>query len=325
MTDIWKRVSRSPRAAAFGLLLVAMVWGATFVLTANTLESYPVFAFLGWRFLVAVIAFGLLFARPLVASFKNLHMQSFRTALAAGVFISLGYIFQTTGLIPAELGGTTPARTAFITGFYVVLVPLGQFLLRRQKPRLGIIMGVVFAVIGLWFLSGLGLGSNGGFWVWGDTMVFICSCAYTIHMLILGRTDETYDTLLITFIQLVMVMLICASMSVITQEHASIPQSVDVWFAIAICGVFASAFAFAIQAWAQQVMAPARVALILVLEPAFGGLFGWLAAGLVIWQEFIGAVFMIGGMILSELWGVGKTNAEPALEGPAVLMKSEDD
>jgi len=315
-----EKAYHSPRFAALGLLMVAVVWGATFVLTANTLESYPVFAFLGWRFLVATLAFGVLFAKPLWRSIQNLHIPSLRTALIAGVFMSLGYIFQTVGLVPASQGGTTPARTAFITGLYVVLVPLGQFIFRRQRPRKGVFAGILLALAGLWFLSGLGFGGGESYWVWGDTMVLICSGAYAAHMLILGRADKSYDTLLMTFVQLVMVMVICGAMSVVTQEGANIPNTGDVWFAIVICGVFASAFAFGVQTWAQQVMVPARVALILVLEPAFGGLFGWLAAGFVVRHELIGAALMLGGMLLSELWGAGKTAVEPSLEGPAVLI-----
>ncbi|MCL2491670.1 MAG: DMT family transporter [Coriobacteriia bacterium] len=323
MSPTSEKLFNSPRLAALGLLCVAMVWGATFVLTHHVLESYPVFAFLGWRFLIATISFGLLCAKPLMRSLANLHRPSLNIALFAGVFLSLGYIFQTYGLIPATQGGTTPARAAFITGLYVVLVPLSQFLLSKQRPSPGIFFGIIFAMIGLWFLSGLGSDSGQSYWVWGDTMVVICSVAYTIHMLILGRADESYSTVLMTFIQLTIVTLICASMSVVTHEHASFPQGFEIWSAIIICGVFASAFAFAIQTWAQQVMVPARVALILVSEPAFGGIFGWFAAGFVLRHELIGSTLMLGAMILSELWGIEKTTTEPSLEGPIVMIDDQ--
>ena len=320
---ILKKVFYNPRFAAIGLLGISMVWGATFVMVADTMRQYPVFAYLGWRFFVATIAFFTIFTKPLIRSLRTLHKPSLHIALAAGVFLSLGYIFQTSGLLPAGQGGTTPARTAFITGLYVVLVPIGQFVFRRQRPRKGVIIGVIVAMTGLWFLSGLTLSSSGGsVWVWGDSMVLICACAYTAHMLVLGKADESYDTLLLTVIQLATVAVICAAMSVVTREHAGLPPTSSVWFSIVFCGVVASAFAFAIQTWAQQVMVPARAALILVLEPAFGGLFGWLIAGQVIWHEGVGAALMLGGMMLSELWGTHKSaTAEPSLEGPAVIIE----
>jgi drug/metabolite transporter (DMT)-like permease len=152
-------------------------------------------------------------------------------------------------------------------------------------------------------------------------MVLFCSMAYAVHMLILGRSDETYDTVVMTFVQLVIVMIVCACLSIATQEHAAVPATGTLWGAIVICGVLASAIAFAIQTWAQQVMMPARVALILVMEPAFGGLFGWFVAGHVVAHEAIGAALMLGGMVLSELWAARHVEAEPALEGPAILVE----
>jgi len=323
VSDIRSRLFKSPRLAALGLLSVAMIWGATFVLTHKTLEDFPVFAFLGWRFMVATLAFGIIFIKPLSRALKNLHRPSLHTALAAGVFLALGYIFQTFGLIPASLGGTTPARAAFITGMYVVLVPLGQFIVHRQVPRIGLGIGIVAAMMGLWFLSGLGSESGQSYWVWGDSMVLVCSVAYTVHMLILGRADESYNTVLLTFIQLVIVMVICASMSIVTQEGAPFPRGFDIWFAILVCGVFASAYAFVIQTWAQQVMAPTRVALILVSEPAFGGLFGWMAMGHVLRHELVGSLFMLGAMVISERWGSNREEGDPSLEGPAVLIEEK--
>jgi len=243
------------------------------------------------------------------------------------LFLALGYIFQTFGMIPAQLGGTTPARTAFITGLFVVFVPVGQFLLTRTRPQASVWLGVLFAVAGLWFLSGLGASPTreaGSGWVWGDSMVFICSLAYTVHMLILGRSDDSYSTVLLTFVQLLVVMGVCAAMSVITGEQAPAPRGAQLWYALIICGVFASAYAFAIQTWAQQIMPPSQVALILIMEPAFGGLFGWLAAGAVFVRELIGAALMMCAMFFAELPGTTRQRTEPSLEGPPVLIDQSD-
>jgi threonine/homoserine efflux transporter RhtA len=99
-----------------------------------------------------------------------------------------------------------------------------------------------------------------------------------------------------------------------------------VWFAILVCGVLASAVAFVVQTWAQRRIPPARVALILVTEPAFGGLFGWWTAGVWPIREVIGAAMMLGGMITSEAVAAMAPQAEgvtfePAMEGiPAPVL-----
>jgi drug/metabolite transporter (DMT)-like permease len=278
-----------------------MVWGATFVLTQTAVSAYPVFSFLAWRFLIATLTFGLLFARPLTRACAALDRSTITIAIVAGILLSLGYIFQTYGLIPGEAGGTTPARTAFITGLFVIWVPLGQFLLSRKPLARGVVVGIVLALTGLWFLSGLALKSTGFMWVRGDTMVLLCSLAYAAHILVLGRLDDSHETVLLVFVQLAVVMLVCAVMAVLRSNTLGIPSDPTVRYAIVICGVFASAYAFAIQTWAQQIMAPARVALILVMEPAFGGLFGWIAQGFVQVHELIGALFMMSAFFLAEL------------------------
>ena len=295
------RAHKSQRLAVVALVSVAMVWGATFVLTQHAIADFDVFTFLAWRFFIASLAFGVFFLKPLLRAFRRAGRSSVRIALVAGVFLALGYVFQTFGMIPASQGGTTPARTAFITGLFVVFVPLGQWVLTRRRPRMTVLVGVVLAVIGLYLLSGMSVLSSSQGWVWGDSMVLICAVAYAVHMLVLGRTTTTDSTVLLTFIQLVVVLAICVTMSLFTGKAGALPQGYPLWFALIVCGVFASAYAFAVQTWAQTIMQPAQVALTLIMEPVFGGLFGWFSAGNAPKNEVIGALFLLGAMLFAEL------------------------
>ena len=87
--------------------------------------------------------------------------------------------------------------------------------------------------------------------------------------------------------------------------------------------MLASAVAFAVQTYAQTLISPTRTALILILEPAFGGLFGWLLAGEVLGlRGWTGAALILAGMAASEVLAtfVAKPDEEgvlePSLEGP---------
>lgn len=317
MSPRLKKLSQHPYTPVIALLFVAFAWGLTFVIVADTLKTYPVFAYLSIRFFVATLAFLAIFPKTL----KRINVTSLKIAVPAGIALSLGYIFQTMALVPADQGGTTPARTAFLTGMYVVIVPVLQFIIRRQKPKIGTVIGIVLAIAGLGFLSEIWSAGNAA-WVLGDTYVLIAAIAYSFHMIILGRADETNDTLALTFIQLVMVTAICGISSLVFGENAGVPTTANVWFSIIICGVFASAVAFAIQTWAQQVMVPARVALILISEPAFGGIIGWLFVGVAPPFEVLGAALMLGGMIASEIIGykLGYDPDEGALAKPAEFV-----
>lgn len=305
------------------LIAVAAIWGTTFVVVADAISAYPMYAFLAWRFGVATVAFVLFFPGTL----KKLDAPNLRRGFVAGLLLTAGYVFQTWGLVPAAQGGTTPARAAFLTGMYVIIVPLIQAVWLRSLPRKATLGGAALAFGGLWLLSGIGGAS--GQWVLGDSLVLICAFAYSLHMLALGSTDDRHDTLALTLVQLATVTIVTAAVSLV-REDAGLPSQPRVMFAIVVCGVLASTLAFVIQTWAQRRMQPSRVALILVTEPAFGGLFGWWIAGAWPIREVIGAVLMLGGMIVSEVVaGVAGPEEhiefEPAMEGmPAPVIEDPD-
>lgn len=310
------------------LVSVAAVWGATFVIVADAIETYPLYAFLAVRFAIATVAFAIFF--PSV--FRRLAPRELKLGVPAGVFLVLGYITQTMGLLPVTQGGTSPARAAFLTGMYVVIVPILSSVFRRIKPNWGNVVGIVLAMAGLWFMSGISSAMSGPAWVVGDTWVLISAVAFSGHMLVLGRANESHDTLALTFIQLVIVTMVTAAMSLITAENAGLPSGESagsVWFALLLCGILASAIAFVIQTWAQQVLVPSRVALILISEPAFGGVIGWLIAASAPAQEVVGAVLMIGGMVVSEIVSakLAERRGEPldlAMEGAPVYVADKD-
>ena len=300
------------------LLSVACVWGWAFVAVADAIALYPMYAFLAWRFALASAAFVLFYPRVL----KRLTPANLRMGVIAGVLLSGGYIFQTLGLDGDTR--TTPARAAFITGLYVVITPLLQALLLRRRPRRSTLVGGAIALVGLWVLSGIG--SQSGGWVLGDTLVVICAVVYSFHIIVLGSTGEQHDVSALTLIQLATVALVCGGISAV-KERVPPPTDPSVIMAIVITGVFASAVAFVVQTWSQRKLPPSRVAIILVTETAFGGLFGWAAAGVWPPREVFGAALMFVGLLVSEAMASLAPSTEhvafePAVEGmPAPMIE----
>lgn len=293
----------------FALIGVAMVWGATFVMVKDAVAQYPVYGFLGLRFAIAVVAFLVLFPRSLV----RLDARTVAVGVLAGGFLCAGYIFQTWGL-----QATTASKAAFITGMFVVITPVMQAVLLRRMPGWATSIGALVAVVGLWLLSG---GSTGG-WTAGDTRVLLCAVAYSAHMIVLGGAGRSHDVGALTLVQLATTGAVCGAVSLVT-ERPGLPAEASIWFALLVTGVLASAVAFAVQTYAQRHIPPARTALILISEPAFGGLFGWLAGEAFGLRGLAGATLILGGMVLAEIVGakVAATTGvvlEPALEGPSV-------
>jgi drug/metabolite transporter (DMT)-like permease len=273
------------------LVAVAAVWGGTFVMVRDAVASYPVFSFLGWRFAVATVAFVVLFP----SSIRRLDRGTLVAGLIAGVMLTAGYVFQTLGLAPNM---TSPGRAAFITGMFVVITPFMQAVVLRRMPRWTSWVGVAAAVSGLWLLSGGG--GNGG-WNLGDTLVLLGAFAYSAHMIVLGSIGRGRDMRPLTLVQLATVTVVCAAVGLVA-EHPSVPTGAGLWVSLLVTGVLASAVAFAVQTYAQKYLSPTRTALILICEPAFGGLFSWLLVGESLGPAGLaGAALILLGMAASEV------------------------
>ena len=298
------------------LVAVAAVWGATFVMVRDAVAVYPVFSFLGWRFAIATLAFAALFP----STFGRMNRRVVLTGIGAGLLLTGGYVFQTLGLAP---GMTTPGRAAFITGMFVVITPIMQALFLRRMPRWTAWVGVASAVAGLWLLSG---GGGGTGWNLGDTYVLLCAVVYSGHIIVLGSLGHGHDTLPLTFVQLATVTVVCGVAGAVT-ERAAPPTGASLWIALLVTGVFASAIAFAVQTQAQKHLSPTRTALVLICEPAFGGLFAWILVGERLSPQGIaGALLILAGMVASDVLGaVVAGRGEPevlemSLEGPPGLV-----
>ncbi len=310
------RLSTRRTWVTLALVGVAAVWGGTFVMVKDAVSRYPIYGFLGLRFLIAVVAFIIMF--PM--SFKLFRRGTVRVGVLAGLMLCVGYIFQTWGL-----QATSASKAAFITGMFVVITPALQALLLRKPPRATTVAGVALAVVGLWLLSG---GTDGG-WNVGDTRTLLCAAAYSAHMIVLGGMGREHDARPLTLVQLTTVAVFCGSIAVVI-ERPSLPSDAGVWIALVVTGVFASAVAFAVQTYAQRIISPTKTALILIMEPAFGGLFGWIAGEKLGIGGVAGAALILGGMVVAELVGPqvseeGRVVLEPTLEGPAVPVIERDE
>lgn len=296
------------------LIGVAAVWGGTFVVVKDAVSLYPLYAFLALRFAIAVVAFAAVFP----SSVRRLTASTAGVGLLAGVFLCAGYVFQTWGL-----QDTSASKAAFITGMFVVITPALQAVVLRRPPKALTLLGVALAVGGLWLLSG---GGPGG-WTVGDTRVLLCALAYSAHFIVLGGIGHRHEVLPLTLVQLATVAVVCGAISVAV-EPIGLPAHGSVWVALVVTGVFASAVAFAVQTYAQRFLSPTKTALILITEPAFGGLFGWFAGDRLGIGGVAGSGLILIGMVIAELVGAqagpGETaRFEPGVEGPPVPLVEE--
>jgi len=273
------------------LVLVTVVWGVTFVQIKDALVLYPLFAFLAVRFAIAV----LVLAVPAAGRLRSLGREGFVAGAALGGLLAAGYALQTAGL-----HRTTVSAAGFVTGMYVVLTPVFAFALFRMRIARAVWLGVGLAVVGLAMLSGVSAGSTVG-----DSMVLAAAALYALQIALMERLAPRYDPLAFTTAEMAAAFVGFAVVAVAAGQ-VEVPHGATVWGALLVTGIFASAFGYLVQAWAQQRTSAARTALVFALEPVFAGIFGYALAG-----DRLGAVGWAGCAVI--LCGIAVS--EPAAAG----------
>jgi drug/metabolite transporter (DMT)-like permease len=288
-------VSRE-RTAEAGLIGIAAVWGLTFPMVQDAVERLPTFAFLGYRFAAATLLVAVIFRHRLA----RLSRAGWLAGLVMGAFLTAGYVFQTLGL-----ERTTSSNAGFITGLFVVITPLlGALVLRQRIGGLAWAAAAVSAA-GLYLLSG-----SEGFNT-GDGLVLLCAVSFAGHILATGRAARDHDAGALLVVQLGVCGLFCTVVAAPRGELES-PSGGDVWLALAVTALVASALGFFVQTYAQRHADPARTALILASEPAFAGLFGFLLN-----DERLSAVAWSGALLI--MVAIVAVEVAPRLRPPRPL------
>jgi drug/metabolite transporter (DMT)-like permease len=270
----------------YTLLLVAVtaVWGWTFVVVQDAISFYDVIPFLAVRFVLAGAALAPIYARKLTR-------RSLIVGGGIGVVLAAGYLFQTTGLL-----FTTPTNSGLITGLFVVFAPLADRLLFGANVSRQVVLAVALSLLGMVLLAGGGPeGAN-----WGDLLTLLCAAALGLHIALLSRYAASHDAGALTLAQILSIALLFL---IVWPFFApvSLPPS-EVWVALLVPGLLASAGAFLVQTTVQQHIPAARTAIILTMEPVFAALFGyWLAGDRLVAVQILGALMILSALVIGEV------------------------
>lgn len=284
--------------ADINLLLVAFVWGTTFVIVQNAIALLPPHSFNGVRFSLASIS---LLIVILIRDKKmpNIFSKDLLNAgLILGVLLFGGYAFQTIGLLY-----TTASKAGFITGLSVILVPLFAIFLLRTIPKWNMLFGVAFAGVGLYLLTMV----KGSSFDLGDLLIFFCAIFFALQIIFTGKFAPRYDSLILAWLQISVVAILSLIFAIISKEGKAILSielllAPKVISALLITSIFATALAFLAQTTFQKYTTPTRVAIIFAMEPVFAALTAYLVQGEIFTKSaIIGGALIFFGMILAEI------------------------
>ena len=268
------------------LILVTAVWGVTFVQVKDAVELYPLLAFLAIRYVIATAALAPIALRRL----GGFGREGLVAGAVLGSLIALGIGLQTAGL-----ERTTVTSTGFITGLYVLFTPLlGLALFRTPIPR-SLWAGVALALLGLALLAGVPQGSGRG-----DLLVLVSAFVQAVHIVMVERYANRFDVFALTFVQVAAAAVAFGAVS-LAFEEPTVPRGWTVWSALIVTGLFAVAFAYVVQVWAQRRVSATRIAIVFSLETVFAGLFGYLLAGDRLGAlGFAGCAAIFAGIVVAE-------------------------
>ncbi len=287
------------------LLVTALIWGFAFVAQRFGMNFVGPFTFNGVRFALGSLSLIplYLYLRKKNGGVKKAPSESSPIYILlsgglTGLVLFAGASFQQAGLVY-----TTAGKAGFITGLYVVIVPI-LWLTLGQRSGIRTWVGAVLAAFGLYLLS-----VTAEFTIqFGDLLEIIGAFFWAMHVILIGYFSRRINPITLSMIQFAF----CSLLSLVTAfviETITLSSLMDAAGPILYGGLASVGIAYTLQVVAQRNAHPAHAAIILSLESVFAAIGGWLILGEILsTRSKIGCLLMFAGMLFSQLRKSHKTN-----------------
>jgi len=286
------------------LFSITIFWGVTFAIIKLALNDISPMVFIGIRFSLAALILLPFLLKPLL----NSNIDLIKAGLFLGLLYFIGFATQTVGL-----QYTTATKSGFITGTFVIFIPILQLILERRAPGKGNIFGILLVIIGLILLSSKGvtvldilneLGSNFNI---GDLLTLICAIFYALYVVYIDIITKKFDYKPLIILQVLFTGIAGFAFAFLFDaagiESIRYDFNKTVILVILYTAIFSSILATVIQTKYQKVVTPTKAGIIFSLEPIFAALFAFI----IIQEEIssfgiVGCIFIFTGVLVSELY-----------------------
>ncbi len=285
------------------LFSITAFWGVTFPIIKLALSDISPMIFIAIRFSFAALLLLPFLWKPLFISNKYL----IKAGLFLGFLYFVGFATQTVGL-----QFTSATKSGFITGTFVIFIPILQLILEKKLPSRGNIIGIFLVIIGLILLSSKGetvidilteLGNNFNL---GDFLTLICAIFYALYVVYIDIITKKFDYKALIILQVIFTgvagFIFTYIFNVTGVESIRYNFNGTVILVILYTAIFSSIFATAVQTKYQKTVTPTKAGIIFSLEPIFAALFAYLIINENISSfGIIGCLFIFTGVLVSEL------------------------
>lgn len=282
------------------LLSTAIIWGFAFVAQRVGMNYVGPFLFNGIRFALGCLVLIPFILKNGISNGEGVRQREapdMKTLVLGGTLAGLT-LFGGSSLQQVGIVYTTAGKAGFITGLYVVIVPL-LALIWKQHTNKGTWAGVILAASGLYFLSITEQLTID----FGDFLVLLGAFCFAAHVLVIGWLSPKMDSLRLAFIQYAAVSLISLIIAFIVEDvslNGILQAAVPIFYG----GVMSVGIAYTLQVIGQRTAHPAHASILLSLEAVFAAFGGWLILSEVMtFRQLSGCALMLSGMLISQLWG----------------------
>lgn len=285
------------------LLLAGVIWGMGFVAQSTAMASIGPFLFIGVRSAIAavtVLPWSIAEGRR---SPHRLQRSNYLYFMFVGSMLFTGLVLQQIGLIT-----TSVTNAGFLTGLYVVMVPVLGVIVFRNWPHPIVWPSAVACLAGIFLLSGGTLSALKQ----GDWLVIIGAVFWAMQVLLISRANRAGRPITLSCVQFATAAVVGLTIAVIV-EDINWNFIALTWKELLFTGVFSSGVAFTLQAIGQRYTTSAQAAIFLSSEAIFAAMFGAIFLGdRLTFIGFIGCGLLFIAMMAVELvpmfW---KRRAEP--------------
>lgn len=270
-----------------GLLYATVTWGSTFIVIKDGLTGVTPAVLVAYRFILAaiIIMAGLLLFR------KNI-FEKLKYGLVMGSILWVTVMLQTVGL-----KYTKASNSAFITGLFVLFVPVFAYFMFKSKPSAAKAAATLMAVLGLWILTG-GISEIN----FGDILTLLTAVGVAFHVVMAEKImQKKVNPFILNFQQLFVTGIFSFAYIFIAGDSFLISNSKSFW-SIIYLALIPTISAYVIQLIAQKYTSAVDVAIIFSMESVFGAVFAWTIGGEnVTAAGIIGGIIIVSAMLISEL------------------------
>lgn len=239
------------------IVIATLIWGSTFFIMKDTLDTVDLQFLLAFRFTFAAVLLALVFWKR----WRHIDRSYWLRGIVMGVLLYAAYTVQNYGLMD-----TTPGKNAFFTAVYCVIVPFLSWAVDRRRPDRFNLLAALLCIAGIGLVSW-----DGGLSLrWGDVLTLCSGFLYACHIVAATRFSRERDVFLLTVLQFASTAVCCWVGTLFTGGIPAGGLPARAWLVLLYLAVAATSLALLFQNIGQKYCSPSSAAVLLSLEAPFG-------------------------------------------------------